>query len=209
MDKSLELLCSEIKKEAQKKIDSILFEAKERFLQRLNNGKKESEQIYKQIISKTQVEANLSEKKILSEITFQLKKIELEAKEEIINEVLKCVDKKKKIFSTSKRYSEVLKQFIIEGILNLEENQVKITVNKADKKIVDKKFISFVEKELDKKYSFKAKINLNTKETIDDLGVIVKSQNERIVFDNTFHTRMERLDDSIRGIIARKLFKDG
>jgi V/A-type H+-transporting ATPase subunit E len=206
MDKSLELLCSEIKKEAQKEIDSILSEAKERFLQRLNNGKEESEQIYKQIISKAQVEAELSEKKILSEVTFQIKKIELEAKEEIINEALKCVDKKKKIFSASKRYAEVLKQFIIEGVLNLEESQVKITVNNADKKIVDKKFVSAVEKELDKKYSFKTKINLNTKETIDDLGVIVKSQNERIVFDNTFNTRMKRLDNSIRGIIALKLF---
>ncbi|MCK5534202.1 hypothetical protein KAI68_03725 [bacterium] len=209
MDKSLELICSEIEKEARKEIDSILSESKERVLQRLNNGKKESEQIYKQIISKAQVESKLLEKKILSEITFQIKKIELEAKEEIINEVLKCVDKKKKIFSTSKRYPEVLKQFIIEGILNLEENQVKIIINKADKKIVDKKFISAVETELDKKYSFKVKIDLTTKEMIDDLGVIIKSQNERIVFDNTFQARMKRLDNSIRATIARKLFKDG
>ena len=154
----------------------------------LDNGKKQSDMRYQQIISEAKMNA---------------RRAELGAKEEVIEAAFdKATEDLKDIASSgSEEYDDSLSKIIKEAVDELGSNDLIIQLNEAD----TNKFKS----QLDSSSTFQIDdIKFQLGEPIDTIGgAIVKTRNGDIEVNNTIESRLERFKSVLRSEVANVLFK--
>ena len=154
----------------------------------LENGKKQSDMRYQQIISEAKMNA---------------RRAELGAKEEVIEAAFaKATDELKSVASSgSDEYEDSLSKMIKEAVDELGSDDLIIQLNEAD----TNKFKS----QLDSSSTFQIDdINFQLGEPIDTIGgAIVKTKSGDIEVNNTIESRLERFKSVLRSEVANVLFK--
>ena len=143
----------------------------------LSDGKKEAEKIEKQIIGSSDLEARNKQLLILEEA---VDKVFSKALDQISNT------------DRSGDYSNLIKTLLDEATQILGTSSIVVSTNNKDKSVVESTLPQFPGAEL-------------SSETIDCLGgIIVKSKDGAMTFDNTIDARIDRLKPLIRKEIAAK-----
>ena len=154
----------------------------------LENGKKQSDMRYQQIISEAKMNA---------------RRAELGAKEEVIEAAFdKATDDLKDIASSgSEEYDDSLTKIIKEAVDEIGGKDLIIQLNEAD----TNKFKS----QLDSSSTFQIDdIKFQLGEPIDTIGgAIVKTKNGDIEVNNTIESRLDRFKSVLRSEVADVLFK--
>ena len=203
MSSGTDKIVSSIMSEAQEKADVIIQDANAEAsaitakaektaeaekLKILENGKKQSDMRYQQIISEAKMNA---------------RRAELGAKEEVIEEAFtKATDELKSIASSgSGEYDDSLSKMIKEAVDELGSNDLILQLNEAD----TNKFKS----QLDSSSTFQIDdITFELGEPIDTIGgAIVKTKSGDIEVNNTIESRLERFKSVLRSEVANVLFK--
>ena len=203
MSSGTDKIVSSIMSEAQEKADVIIQDAnadasaitakaektaEAEKLKILENGKKQSDMRYQQIISEAKMNA---------------RRAELGAKEEVIEEAFtKATDELKSIASSgSGEYDDSLSKMIKEAVDELGSNDLILQLNEAD----TNKFKS----QLDSSSTFQIDdITFELGEPIDTIGgAIVKTKSGDIEVNNTIESRLERFKSVLRSEVANVLFK--
>jgi vacuolar-type H+-ATPase subunit E/Vma4 len=156
------------------------------------------------IMMKANDDANIIREKISTDIRNQAGWIVLAEKERLITEVMNEVKNKLKDMQKSQEYPKVLEKLIIKGGMVLGGGVLKVLINKNDSKLCNYDKLS---KEISKKTGVKTKINLS-KNYITDIGVKIKTSDNKIYVDNTFEEIIRRKEKIFRLKIAKILFKD-
>ena len=143
----------------------------------LDEGKKEAEKIEKQIIGSSDLESRNKQILLLDE------------------SVQKVFDKAIEKISTANRdqnYTNLMESLLTEATTALGTTEVIVSTNSKDKEVVQSLISQFPGSEL-------------SSETIECLGgIIIKSKDGTMTFDNTIDARIERLKPLIRKEIATK-----
>ena len=203
MSSGTDKIVSSIMSEAQEKADVIIQEANAEVatitakaektaetekIKISDNGKKQSEMRYQQIISEAKMNA---------------RRAELGAKEEVIEAAFdKATDDLKDIASSgSEEYEIALTKMIKEAADELGSDDLIIQLNEAD----TNKFKS----QLDSSSTFQIDdIKFQLGEPIDTIGgAIVKTKNGDIEVNNTIESRLDRFKSVLRSEVADVLFK--
>jgi len=203
MSSGTDKIVSSIMSEAQEKADVIIQDAnadasaisekaaktaEAEKVKILENGKKQSDMRYQQIISEAKMNA---------------RRAELGAKEEVIEAAFdKATDELKNIASSgSDEYDDSLSKMIKEAVDELGSKDLIIHLNEAD----TNKFKS----QLDSSSTFQIDdINFQLGEPIDTIGgAIVKTKSGDIEVNNTIESRLERFKSVLRSEVANVLFK--
>ena len=203
MSSGTDKIVSSIMSEAQEKADVIIQEANAEVsaitakaektaeaekIKIQDNGKKQSDMRYQQIISEAKMNA---------------RRAELGAKEEVIEEAFtKATDELKSIASSgSGEYDDSLSKMIKEAVDELGSNDLILQLNEAD----TNKFKS----QLDSSSTFQIDdITFELGEPIDTIGgAIVKTKSGDIEVNNTIESRLERFKSVLRSEVANVLFK--
>ena len=154
----------------------------------LDNGKKQSDMRYQQIISEAKMNA---------------RRAELGAKEEVIEAAFdKATDELKSIASSgSEEYDDSLSKMIKEAVDELGSKDLILQLNEAD----TNKFKS----QLDSSSTFQIDdVTFEIGEPIDAIGgAIVKTKSGDIEVNNTIESRLERFKSVLRSEVADVLFK--
>ncbi len=182
--------------EAEKKSSSILLQGEEKALIEKNK-----------ILSEAEKQANLKYQQVISEAKMNSRRMELEAREEVIEESFKIAEKKlKEIASTgSSEYIESLKKIITEAAIEIGGGELIILLKKDDvNKIKDS--IASIEKEVTDEIGVKTELEIGDNISIIG-GVIVKTKNGEIEINNTIETRLLRFKKTLRSEVAKILFK--
>lgn len=199
-------LCAKIMEDAQKESKLILDKTQEKVRELFEKNKKEIEEIGNEILKTAQDMATARQVRILSTVNLDERKIVLNAKEKIANLVFEEVKKKAAKFRFSKEYPQYLRNLVIEGTLVIDYSEIEITGSSSDENIFSPPFIDEIQKELKNKYSQDISLEFKKDDSIKDIGVILKSKNKRIEYDNTFSARMSRVYDEIRADILTRIF---
>ena len=203
MSSGTDKIVSSIMSEAQEKADVIIQDANAEVsaitakaektaeaekIKIQENGKKQSDMRYQQIISEAKMNA---------------RRAELGAKEEVIEAAFdKATDELKNIASSgSDEYDDSLSKMIKEAVDELGSKDLIIHLNEAD----TNKFKS----QLDSSSTFQIDdINFQLGEPIDTIGgAIVKTKSGDIEVNNTIESRLERFKSVLRSEVANVLFK--
>ena len=182
--------------EAEKKSSSILLQGEEKALMEKNKISAEAEK-----------QANMKYQQLISEAKMNSRRMELEAREEVIEETFKNAEAKLKEIasSTSSEYIESLKEIIAEAALEIGGGELVVLLKKDDvTKIKDS--LASIASDVTEKIG--AKTVLEIGDNINTIGgAIVKTKNGEIEVNNTIEARMLRFKKVLRSEVAKILFK--
>ncbi len=184
-------------------VDKILNQTESQILANLKTSLEESqkllsdslpklEQEYDKIISDGNKEAEKLEKQIVGSSDLQSRNKQLILVEDSVKKVFEKAIEQIKNHSDDSSYSNLISVLLDESIKTLGTSDVTVYTNSKDKNVVQSNLSKFPGAEL-------------SSETIDCLGgVIVKSKDETMTFDNSIDARIERMKPLLRKAIASK-----
>jgi V/A-type H+-transporting ATPase subunit E len=207
MSNGTEKIVSSILSDAKFKADSISEEAENESKSILEEGKKIALMEKEKILEDSKKQSAMRYQQIISEAKMKSRRMELDSREEVIEESFKKAEEKlEKIASSeSAEYKESIKNIITEAALEIGGGDLIILVKQEDEtKIEDS--ISEIENNIKAKTG--KETNLEMGNNINTIGgTIVKTKNGDIEVNNTIEARMLRFKKSLRSEVARILFK--
>ena len=187
---SLEQSIDKILKKTEKEILLDLKNSGSDSKQTLDDSLTKLEQEYDKVISDGKKEANKIEKQIIGGADIEVRNKQLLLLEEGVDKVFsKTLDQIANV-DRSGDYSNLIKTMLDESTKILGTTEVTVFTNAKDKDVVKSALSKFSGAEL-------------SSDTIDCLGgIIIKSKDGTMTFDNTIDARIERLKPLIRKDIA-------
>jgi V/A-type H+-transporting ATPase subunit E len=207
MSAGTEKIVSSIMSDAQIKAGSILGEAEKESNSILEESQKEALMEKEKILEDAKKLSNMKYQQIISEAKMNSRRMELEAREEVIEEAFKRARGKLEEIASSKtnEYKESLKKIITEASMEIGGGELIVLLKESDaSKIKDS--IASIESEVTTKTGIDSTLTIG--ENIPTIGgAIVKTKNGEIEVNNTLESRMQRFKKTLRSEVAAVLFK--
>jgi len=195
---SLERLHNRILSDAKLKADGIIEQANEKYKQLLAEAQSQAQKDADEIISKATLEAENLRRSILSSRIRTNRLRLLDEKNRIVQNVVKSVEQQLSQISSANQFQSTLKRLVTEAIeaVGSDNTTVRVGFQNPEKEILDS-----IGRSLPKG----SRLVIESR-AIDDLGGVVASNPEGIVFSNTFKARLERLDTQLLSTISSTIF---
>jgi V/A-type H+-transporting ATPase subunit E len=207
MSNGTEKIVSSILSDAKFKADSISEEAENESKSILQEGEKVALMEKEKILEDSKKQSAMRYQQIISEAKMKSRRMELDSREEVIEESFKKAEEKlvKIASSESAEYKESIKNIITEAALEIGGGDLILLLKQEDEaKIID----SISEIENDVKAKTGKETNLEMGNNINTIGgTIIKTKNGDIEVNNTIEARMLRFKKSLRSEVAHILFK--
>ena len=203
MSSGTDKIVSSIMSEAQEKADVIIQDANANVSEITAKAEKTAEAEKIKILDNGKKQSDMRYQQIISEAKMNARRAELGAKEEVIEAAFdKATEELKSIASSgSEEYDDSLSKMIKEAVDELGSKDLILQLNEAD----TNKFKS----QLDSSSTFQIDdVTFELGEPIDTIGgAIVKTKSGEIEVNNTIESRLERFKSVLRSEVADVLFK--
>jgi V/A-type H+/Na+-transporting ATPase subunit E len=207
MSAGTEKIVSSIMSDAQVKADSLLEEAENESNSVLEEGDKIALMEKEKILEDSKKQSTMRYQQIISEAKMNSRRMELDAREEVIEESFKKAEEKlvEIASSNSADYLESLKEIITEAALEIGGGNLNIHLKQEDVTKISEN-LSSLEMDVKNKTGNETKFEIG--ENINTIGgAIVKTKNGDIEVNNTIEARLQRYKKSLRSEVAKILFK--
>ena len=192
-------LIIKIKNAAEEEAKIINREAKQKLEEIEKGTKKLVDEVKKQELEKEKSRLDFIRKRTETEFEQKAKRIIIQARESIIDQVFENVKKEMLVLRDNKGYSKYLENLLIYTIRNITAQRMKIIADKKDKEILNKITSNIAKKE---KVNFKVDVSsLKTQG-----GFILTDDYGRIRIDYTIENTLKASRDKIRTKINEILF---
>jgi V/A-type H+/Na+-transporting ATPase subunit E len=199
MSESLDKLQNRILADAKLKADDIIREAQTKSEQILSEARQRAQKDADDVIAKSKLEAEAIRRSILSsKIRANRLKI-LEEKNHIVQDIVRTVEDRLSNIASSPQFDQATQRFVMEAVKAVDSDQPIVRIGFKD---ATKQNLDSVSKMVPKG----SKVMFED-EPIDGLGGVVASDTEgRIIFNNSFRSRLERLDNQLLTLISATIF---
>jgi V/A-type H+-transporting ATPase subunit E len=207
MNTGTEKIVSSITSDAQIKAESILEKAELESKLILEEAEKKAELEKRKILDEGQKQSSMRNQQIISEAKMNSRRMELEAREEVIEESFKKAEEKLKDIANSDsiEYKESLVKIIKEAALEIGGGELMVLLKSTDTDKI-KASIPSIEKEVTDETGTSTSLKMG--DTINTIGgAILKTENGEIEVNNTIEARMMRFKKALRSEVAKILFK--
>jgi vacuolar-type H+-ATPase subunit E/Vma4 len=199
MSAPLDKLQSRILSDAKAKVDDIIRDAQSKSDQILAEAKQRARKESEEIAARAKVEADAVRRSILSSKVRANRLKILEEKNRIVHDVVRSVENRLSSIASSSQFDQATQRFVDEAVKAVDTDQLVIRLGFKD---AAKKNLDGVSKIVPKgsKLVFED-------EPIDGLGGVVASDIEgKVIFNNSFRSRLERLDSQLLTLISATIF---
>jgi len=207
MSAGTDKIVSSIMSDAQIKAESILAEAEKENDSILSEGNVEAAAEKEKILENAEKLAKMRYQQIISEAKMNSRRMELEAREEVIEEAFsKAEEKLKEIaFSDATEYKASLEKVITEAGTEIGGGDLIVHVKESDMAKI-KGNLPAIEKNISDQTGTPTKLEMG--DNINTIGgAVLKTKNGEIEVNNTIEARMLRFKKSLRSEVAGILFK--
>ena len=203
MSSGTDKIVSSIMSEAQGKADIIMQEANAEIATINADAEKTAESEKNKILENGKKQSDMRYQQIISEAKMNARRAELGAKEEVIEAAFEkaTAELKEKAASGDEEYDDALTKMIKEAADEIGSNDLIIQLNEAD----TNKF----KDQLSNASTFEIEgIKFEIGEPIDTIGgAVLKTSNGDIEVNNTIEARLDRFKSLLRSEVAEILFK--
>ena len=201
VSESLDKLHNRILSDAKLKADETIREAQAKADQIIAEARQRAQREADELLAKAKLEAEAVRRNILSSKVRANRLRILDEKNRIVQEVLGAVEEKLSNIAKSSRFGETAQRFVAEAVKAVDSDQpvVRLGFKGSSKQNLDN-----VSKVLPKgsKLAFE-------EDPVDGLGGVIASDAEgRVTFNNSFRSRLERLDSQLLTLIASTIFSE-
>ncbi len=195
----MDKLQNRILSDAQLKAEEIFRDSQAKSEQVLAEARQKAQKEVEEITAKAKLEAEAIRRSILStKIRANRLKL-LDEKNKLVQEVVRTVEEKLSGIAGSPQFDETAQRFVSEAVKAVDSSQTVVRLGFRD---ATKKHLDGISKGLPKG----AKLVFED-EPIDGLGgVIASDEDGRIIFNNSFKSRLERLDSRLLALISSTIF---
>lgn len=186
-----------ILQEAEKSAEDALKKQKTRGIHRANEAAKI-------LLKKAESEAELDKLNSMANSKIKAKWFVLSKKESWINNVLNEAKNQLKVLTESKKYVTILEKLITDAGVILGGRELEVLLNTQDSALPLK--LDDIAKEIGKKTGVETKLKLSKEKTEVIGGAIVRTDDGRIIMDNTFDDIIRRKEKELESEIAKILF---
>jgi V/A-type H+-transporting ATPase subunit E len=199
MSESLEKLQNRILSDARLKAEETIKDAQAKAQQILEEARQRAQKESDEIMTKANVDAESIRRSILSSKVRANRLRILDEKNRIVQDIIHNVQDHLSNISKSEQFENTTQRFVSEAVKAVDSDQPIVRVGFKD---ATKKNLDGISRVLPKG----GKLVIDEK-PIDDFGGVVATDPEgRVVFNNTFKSRLERLDNQLLTLIASTVF---
>ena len=184
-------ICSRIREESSGEAEFLLGKAHKERERILSEASKEAQGRARAILSAAEKESAQMRERIFSTVTILKRRVDLEAKSLFIADVVAAVKREAENFRGSLDYVKFLREAVLEGIRIVDDKKAQVFYSHLDEGVISQFNDLPVE--------FK-------KSDSGEIGVIVQSQDGRLLFDNRFSARLKRAYDEIYMKLLKEAF---
>jgi len=199
MSESLEKLQNRILSDAKHKTEETIKEAQVKAQQILEEARQRAHKESEEMIAKANVEAEAIRRSVLSSKVRVNRLRILDEKNRIVQDIIHTVEDQLSSIAKSEQFENTAQRFVTEAVKAVDSDQPIVRIGFRD---MSKKNLDGVSKLLPKG----GKLVIDEK-PIDNLGGVVATDPEgKVVFNNTFKSRLERLDNQLLTLISSTVF---
>jgi len=199
MSESLEKLQNRILSDAKHNAEETVKDAQAKAQQILEDAKQRAQRESEEIIAKANVEAESIRRSVLSSKVRVNRLRILDEKNRIVQDIIHGVEDRLSSISKSEQFEETAQRFVTEAVKAVDSDHPVVRIGFRD---MSKKNLDGVSRVLPKG----GKLVIDEK-PIDELGGVVATDPEgKVVFNNTFKSRLERLDNQLLTLISSTVF---
>jgi vacuolar-type H+-ATPase subunit E/Vma4 len=198
-------ICAKIKEDADYETQNMLARANKEAERILKEAKELAEKKKEEILKNFDKEIEKTRERILSTINLEKKRLILEEKSKFVEEIIDMVKRKAEDFRKTQDYVDFLEKAIIEGAKVIDEGNIEIFYSFLDENIMHGGFIKKIEEVYSDNLKQECSIEIK-KSDFKDPGVIVNSQDGRMMYDNRFLARLERIYDDVYMELLKEAF---
>jgi vacuolar-type H+-ATPase subunit E/Vma4 len=199
MSESLEKLHNRILSDAKLKAEEAIKETEAKAQQLIEEARQRAQKESDEIITKANVEAEAIRRSILSSKVRVNRLRILDEKNRIVQDIIHTVEDQLSRIASSEQFENTAQRFVTEAVKAVDSEQPIVRVGFRD---APKKNLDGISRILPKG----GKLVIDEK-PIDDLGGVVATDPEgKVVFNNTFRSRLERLDNQLLTLISSTVF---
>lgn len=201
------VLRNRIIKQAQEAAAEILDRAKRVSERDMVYAREEAEEIKSKQRESLHPLVEIEGRKTLVDAEMGARRNLLEKKEELVSRIFDEAEDKLEELRGSDEYMEIIAKLVAEGVTSIGANAI-IEFGEKDKKIFTSEAISAIKSHIAKVMKLSPKLDFRCIGDELSSGVIVKSEDGRIIIDNSFASQLKRLKEELRGEVSEMLLQE-
>jgi vacuolar-type H+-ATPase subunit E/Vma4 len=191
----IELLARAIMAEARDEAEQLHAEAREKAEALRKRAQEQAEYERKAILARAKEDADRLRSQSSATTQLKARSTQLEQREKILNGVFDEVRKQLDAVKKRPDYGEIATMLAREALSQLQVTEAEVRTDETTQKALK---LDDLSKELDGKFKFGEKLEEGT-------GVVVSAASGKLHYDNTFETRLSRLQGSLRSSVYKLL----
>jgi len=197
----LSAVANEVLDDVQKEAEAIIFAAENEAKETLKAAKEQVDQNYPNMINHATEKAQAEKRKIGSVTEVEMKNRLFHAKEDLVNLALERAISTLKGFAKTERYRNYLLKVVEEGAKKIDQKNLAVQVNAADRTWLAQGSLNRLSKKLD------CELKL-LDQTVDCIGGCkIQTIDGRITYDGTLESKIQELKPILRVEVAKILFQ--
>jgi len=194
-----------IESKSEEKVQSIIREAESHKQKILEDAQQKAKSIEQSIVQKAELDnkASISRHKASTKLKSKYKI--LEAKETILKQIIKEAEEAFIKETKGKNYGSILSDFAISGGTTLHEEKIEFILPKGHERHIDAAALA---KSISNATGMKVSAKISKENARASGGIIIRTLDTTRWVDNTFDSRMERLEKKIRDEITTIVFSE-
>ena len=205
-DKGKGLLISGIEADARADEKKIIKEAEDRAAEKRKYSEKKIESLLNDARKKAEEQAETLKKKVISEVELEIRRRSMHVRDAAMRDILDRVEKKLKSMTGDKEYRSFLINWITEAATGLDTESAEINASQKERTLIDNRLLSEVKDRVHKQTGRQIALTLSDAQPLNAQGVVLTAADGRTAFNNQVKTRILRNQREIRQRIYDAVF---
>lgn len=208
VEKEKAALISGIEADARIEEEKIAREAENKAAEKRKYAEKKIESLLNDAREKAEEQARVVKKKMISGVELEVKRLSMRVQDSVVQDIMDRVEKKLSSMVGDANYRSVLIDWITEAAIGLGAESAEVNASEKERMLIDDELLSEVGRRVHAQTGRQVALALSDGQPLKSQGVVLTATDGRTAFNNQVKTRMLRRQRDIRTMIYDALFTE-
>jgi len=195
-----------IETDARAEEEKIIKEAGNQAAEKRKYAEKKVESLLNDAREKAEEQAEAAKKKIISAAEREVKRSAMRVRDAVMQNIMDRAEKKLSSMTGDENYRSVLVNWITEAAVGLGVESARINASEKERALIDGRMLSEIARRIQEQTGKQTSLTLSDEKPLQSQGVVLTAADGHTAFNNQVRTRMLRKQREIRMLIYNTLF---
>ena len=208
VEKEKASLISGIEEDARIEEEKIIRDAENQAAEKRKYGQKKIESLLNDAKEKAREQADMVKKKIMSGVELEAKRMSMRIQDAIVKDIMHRVEQKLGAMTDDPNYRSVLMGWMTEAAIGLDAESAEVNASERERPLIDFELLAEVGRKVQEQTGKQVTLALSDAPPLKAQGIVLTAADGRTAFNNQVTTRMRRRQRDIRMKIYDALFSE-